>query len=129
MLIAVAPVGVSTADAYAAVDGARGEPEPRGPVVLDVDALATWGGIGRLGGNDFEPTIFGKEPAIRETFVRVAETHPLAVRMSGSGSAVFAIYRTDGARADAQMLLARPDQQLIATRTRRTPAPAPSDLP
>ena len=51
-LVVVPPFGVNTGKAYGLLDAAGSIAESRGPVVLDHDALTTWGGIGRLGGND-----------------------------------------------------------------------------
>src|SRR5207244_1748429 len=70
------PLGIATPDAYRWWDEMHPEPHPRGPVVLDVDAFASWGSIGRLGGNDFEIPVFGKHPPLRALFERLAGTHP-----------------------------------------------------
>src|SRR5207249_10726645 len=46
------PLGVATPDAYRWGDEMHAEPAPRAPLVLDADAVAGRGGIGRWGGND-----------------------------------------------------------------------------
>ncbi len=124
-LLAVPPVGISTAEAYQALSRLQGDPLPRGSVILDAGALESWGGIGRLGGNDFEPVVGTKEPRVRELFERVAGTGPLLVRMSGSGSAIVAIYRSDADLANAVSTIGHGDQTLIQTTTRSTTAPRP----
>jgi len=124
-LIAVPPVAVATPDAYAWWDAAHTRDTARGPVVLDANALANWGSIGRLGGNDFEGVVFGKHPPIRALFERLAGTRPLWVRLAGSGSAVAAVYRTERDRDDAADQLGRREQTLIATAIRSDAAPAP----
>ncbi|MGH7674690.1 MAG: hypothetical protein ACREMV_05400, partial [Gemmatimonadales bacterium] len=107
----------ATPDAYRWWDDMHPEPAARGPLVLDADALATWGSIGRLGGNDFEIPVFGRHPELRALFERVAATHPLWVRLCGSGSAIGAVYRTERDRDDATMTLGEREQRVIRTKT------------
>jgi 4-diphosphocytidyl-2-C-methyl-D-erythritol kinase len=121
-LVAIPPIEVATPDAYAWWDAQNRSPSPRGPVTLDADALSTWGSIGRLGGNDFETVVFGKHPELRALFERVAATGPVWVRLSGSGSAVAAVYKKERERDDAVQRLGEKQQRLIATVTRAEPA-------
>ena len=127
-LIAVPPISVATPDAYTWWDEQNPSPTSRGPVTLDAEALATWGSIGRLGGNDFESVVFGKHPQLRTLYERVAETGPVWVRLSGSGSAVAAVYKKEGERNDAMQRLGSKQQQLLATLTRAEPAPGVQTL-
>ncbi len=124
-LIAVPPLGVSTADAYDWWDQLHPEPYARGPVVLAEDAFAAWGSIGRLGGNDFELAVFGKHPPLRALFERLAGTHPHWVRLCGSGSAVAAVYANEQLRDDAAAQLGAKQQRLIPTATRAVPPGGP----
>lgn len=101
------PVAVSTAEAYGWVDEARHALGRRGAVALDLDALGTWGDVARMAGNDFESPVFGRHPEIRAAFEALARTHPILCRMTGSGSALVAVYRTAADRADAVMMLGR----------------------
>jgi 4-diphosphocytidyl-2-C-methyl-D-erythritol kinase len=117
-LIAIPPVQVSTPEAYAWWDELNREPPARGPVSLDHDALSTWGSIGRLGGNDFEPVIFGKHPGLRALYERMAHTGPVWVRLCGSGSAIAAVYKKESERDDAVEQLGERQQRLIKTATR-----------
>ena len=126
-LVAVPPVGVSTAEAYRALDRVQGDPQPRGSVLLESDSFRTWGGIGRLGGNDFEAVISAKQPRIRGVFEEVANTGPLLVRMSGSGSAVVGIFRSDRDLEEAAEAVGGRDRTIIKTATRSSPAPGPVD--
>src|SRR2546425_5972207 len=119
------PLGVATPDAYRWWDQMHAEPAPRGPLVLDADAFAGWGSIGRLGGNDFEIPVFGRHPPLRALYERLAGTHPYWVRLCGSGSAVAAVYANEGLRDDAAMLLGEKHQRLIKTTTRAVAAPGP----
>lgn len=116
-LLLIPPVGVSTATAYKWVDAARSEAGRRGAVALDPESLATWGSIARMAGNDFEGAVFGKEPSIREAFEKLVATQPLICRLSGSGSALYAIYRSNGDREDARMRLGRKLGRVIAIET------------
>jgi 4-diphosphocytidyl-2-C-methyl-D-erythritol kinase len=124
-LVAVPPIGIATPDAYRWWDEMHGTPAPRGAVVLDAPALATWGSVGRLGGNDFELPVFGRHPPLRALFEQVAATHPYWVRMCGSGSAVAAVYANERGRDDAAMQLGTQHQQLLKTSTRGLVAPGP----
>jgi 4-diphosphocytidyl-2-C-methyl-D-erythritol kinase len=117
-LIAVPPIAVATPDAYAWWDAMHPDPATRGPVVLDADALAGWGSIGRLGGNDFELPVFGRHPPLRALYEKLAATKPYWVRLSGSGSAVAAVYRNERDRDDAAQQIGEKDQRLIRTATR-----------
>ncbi|PYO35801.1 MAG: hypothetical protein DMD37_00595 [Gemmatimonadetes bacterium] len=125
-LIAVPPAGVATADAYRWWDEMHPDAAARGAVALDAEALASWGSVGRLGGNDFELPVFGKQPALRALFERLAGTHPYWVRLCGSGSAVAAVYKSDRDRDDAAQQLGSREQEVILTMTRRVPASAPA---
>jgi len=116
-LIAVPPVGVATPEAYGWWDAANPAPEPRGPVVLDAESLGSWGSVGRLGGNDFEIPVFGRHPALRALYEKMAGTRPLWVRLCGSGSAVAAVYRNARDRDDAATQLGTREQQLFPTET------------
>lgn len=106
-LLLTPPIPVSTADAYGWVDGARQSAGRRGSLALDLDALSGWGDIARMAGNDFESAVFGKHPAIRAAFEALAGTRPLLCRMSGSGSTLFAVYRSPRDREDAMMMLGK----------------------
>jgi len=117
-LIAVPPIEVSTPDAYQWWDAQNPAPTSRGPVTLDPEALSSWGSIGRLGGNDFETVVFGKHPELRALYEKVAQTAPLWVRMTGSGSAIAAVYKKESGRDDAVQRLGEKQQRLIKTVTR-----------
>lgn len=124
-LVALPPVSVATPDAYKWWDEQNQSPSARGPVSLDADAFSTWGSIGRLGGNDFEIVVFGKHSELRALYDRVAETGPIWVRLSGSGSAVAAVYKKESERDDAAQRLGEKSQRLIKTRTRSAPSDPP----
>lgn len=124
-LVGVPGIAVSTPDAYRWWDEQNLSPASRGPVVLDADAVATWGSIGRLGGNDFESVVFGRHAELRALYEKVAGTRPFWVRLCGSGSAVAAVYRNEGDRDDAALLMGERQQRIIRTATRADPAAGP----
>lgn len=121
-------IDVSTPEAYRWWDQSGLHDGGRGPVVLEPDSLSTWGSVGRLGANDFELPVFGKHPEIRALFERMAETRPYWVRMSGSGSAVAAVYRTERDRDDAIARLGTKDQATLRTVTRALPPAGPTPV-
>jgi 4-diphosphocytidyl-2-C-methyl-D-erythritol kinase len=127
-LILAPATPVSTAEAYGWVDAARQGAGRRGAVALDLDALSRWGDIGRMAGNDFEGPVFGRHSAVRAAFEALAGTHPLVCRMSGSGSALFAIYRSPRDRDDARMMLGRKHGTVTPAETLAVPAPGPEPV-
>lgn len=104
-LLLIPPIGISTPEAYRQVDSARHGAAKRGSVAMELDTLSGWGSVARLGGNDFEFALFGRHPELKQGFEALAGTHPLLCRMTGSGSALFAIYRNARDREDARMML------------------------
>jgi 4-diphosphocytidyl-2-C-methyl-D-erythritol kinase len=118
VLIAVPPIQIATPDAYTWWDDMNPAPAARGPVALDAESFATWGSIGRLGGNDFEAPVFAKHPELRALYERLAGTGPIWVRLCGSGSAVSAAYKKEKERDDAAQRLGEKAYALIKTATR-----------
>jgi 4-diphosphocytidyl-2-C-methyl-D-erythritol kinase len=124
-LLVTPEVGIGTAEAYRWVDAARQAAGRRGAVALDLDALAGWGDIGRMAGNDFESPVFQRLPEVRAAFEALAGTRPLVCRMSGSGSTLFAIYRSARDRDDASMMLGSRHGRLDAVQTLTAPPRPP----
>jgi 4-diphosphocytidyl-2-C-methyl-D-erythritol kinase len=118
VLIAVPPIQIATPDAYKWWDDMNPTPAARGPVALDAESFATWGSIGRLGGNDFEAPVFAKHPELRALYERLAGTGPIWLRLCGSGSAVAAAYKKEKERDDAAQRLGEKAYALIKTATR-----------
>jgi 4-diphosphocytidyl-2-C-methyl-D-erythritol kinase len=116
-LLVAPPVGIDTSEAYRWVDATRVADARRGAVALDLDALSRWGDIGRMAGNDFESPAFERMPGLRAAFEALAGTHPLVCRMSGSGSALFAVYRSARDRDDARLMLGRKHGRVEAVET------------
>ena len=128
-LLLTPPIGVGTTEAYGWVDAARHSAGRRGALALDLDALASWGSIGRMAGNDFESAVFGKLPAVRAAFEALVGTRPLVCRMTGSGSTLFALYRNPRDRDDAAAMLGRKHGVVRPVATLASPPEAPTALP
>lgn len=124
-LLLTPEIPITTAEAYGWIDAAKQSTGRRGAVALDLDALSRWGDIGRMAGNDFESPVFGRYAEIRAAFEALVSTRPLACRMSGSGSTLFAIYRSPRDRDDAIMMLGRKHGTLTPVETLATSAPGP----
>jgi 4-diphosphocytidyl-2-C-methyl-D-erythritol kinase len=97
--LAVPPVAVATA----AVFGAHRIPgvgEGGGPGAGDAAGARAGGRVAGLpeawrplvGWNDLEPTCLGLYPAVRSVYNRLSESGAVAVRLSGSGSTIFALF-------------------------------------
>ena len=119
VLLVCPPVPVSTREAYGWLDESRPQPLRRGAVLLDPAALTSWSDIARMAGNDFESVVFARRPEVRAAFEALARTAPLLCRMTGSGSTLFAVYRSEREREDARMMLGRKHGTLIPTSTVR----------
>ena len=117
VLLLTPQVPIRTAQAYGWIDETRPATGRRGSLLLDARALAGWSDVARMAGNDFESVVFGRHPAIREAFEALARTRPLLCRMSGSGSTLLAVYRSEGDREDAKMMLGRKYGAVVATST------------
>jgi 4-diphosphocytidyl-2-C-methyl-D-erythritol kinase len=129
VLLLLPPVAISTAEAYGWVDGARQFAGRRGAVALDLDALSRWGDIGRMAGNDFESPVFARHPEVRTAFEALVGTRPLVCRMSGSGSALFAVYRSKRDRDEAAMMLPRRHGQVVPCTTLASRPVGPAEAP
>jgi 4-diphosphocytidyl-2-C-methyl-D-erythritol kinase len=108
VLLLTPRVPVATGEAYNWVDSAKQQSGiGRGAVALDIDSLSRWGDIGRMAGNEFESLVFSRHGEIRSAFEALVATRPLVCRMTGSGSSLFAVYRSNRDREDAVMMLGR----------------------
>jgi 4-diphosphocytidyl-2-C-methyl-D-erythritol kinase len=116
VLLLIPPVAIRTPDAYGWIDVARVSGR-RGALVLDIPTIGAWSDVARMAGNDFESVVFGRLGSIREAFEALARTGPLLCRMSGSGSALFAVYRHERDREDARSRLGRKHGTVVFTET------------
>jgi 4-diphosphocytidyl-2-C-methyl-D-erythritol kinase len=120
LLLVHPPVGITTAEAYRWLDESRTQGVRRGAVLLDSNTLSSWSNVARMAGNDFESVVFGHRPEVRAAFEALVKTGPLICRMTGSGSTLFAVYRSAKERDDARMTLGKRHGQVTATRTAST---------
>ncbi len=90
------PYGISTAEAYSwyEEDRAAGHREPREPQMLPVP----WPTRAAQMINDLEPPVVRRHPEIGTLKTVLREAGAVAAAMSGSGSAVFGLFRTQAAR-------------------------------
>jgi 4-diphosphocytidyl-2-C-methyl-D-erythritol kinase len=95
IVVAQPPYGVSTAEAYAWYDEDRaaGHREPREPQILPVP----WPTRAAQMINDLEPPVVRRHPEIGTLKTLLREAGAVAAAMSGSGSAVFGLFRTQAA--------------------------------
>jgi 4-diphosphocytidyl-2-C-methyl-D-erythritol kinase len=97
ILVVVPDQRVSTADAFSKV-------VPRSHHEIDLRDLVSSGSLSDWGEslqNDFEPSVFGRFPVIRELKESLLESGADYASMSGSGSAVFGIFATQEASSAA----------------------------
>jgi len=103
-LLLVPELGIDTTEAYGLIDSVQ-QAARRGSVVMGAETLQNWSDVARLSGNDFEAPIFGRHEGIRLAFEALVGSNPLMCRMSGSGSALLALYRSTRDRDDAQEMV------------------------
>ncbi|HMF59352.1 MAG TPA: 4-(cytidine 5'-diphospho)-2-C-methyl-D-erythritol kinase [Vicinamibacterales bacterium] len=109
------PFGVSTAEAYAWYDEDRtaGLKEPRELQILPVP----WPTRAAQMINDLEPPVVRRHSEITTLKASLKEAGALAAAMSGSGSAVFGLFRSRTAAARSVKPLSRASFRVILTRT------------
>jgi len=127
VVIAVPGFGVSTAEAYAWWDAEHAKKDvgilcrPRSSAVLRTkrrDRPATKKNPdiipGIIPGNNLEPAVARRHPEIARLVARLRQAGASDAAMSGSGSAVFGLFKNRGAAAAAARMLPR---RAIVTRT------------
>jgi 4-diphosphocytidyl-2-C-methyl-D-erythritol kinase len=109
------PYGVSTAEAYAWYDEDRaaGLRDPRELQILPVP----WPTRAAQMVNDLEPPVVRRHPEIGAFRAALREAGALAASMTGSGSAVFGLFRSSTAAARAVKPLSRGGIKVLLTRT------------
>jgi 4-diphosphocytidyl-2-C-methyl-D-erythritol kinase len=109
------PYGISTAEAYSWYDEDRasGLREPREPQMLPVP----WPTRAAQMINDLEPPVVRRHPEIGIVKSQLREAGATAAAMSGSGSAVFGLFRTQAAATRAVKPLSRGGARVHLTRT------------
>jgi 4-diphosphocytidyl-2-C-methyl-D-erythritol kinase len=109
------PYGISTAEAYSWYDEDRaaGLREHREPQMLPVP----WPTRAAQMINDLEPPVVRRHPEIGAFKTLLREAGAVAAAMSGSGSAVFGLFRTQAAAARALKPVSRSGARARLTRT------------
>jgi 4-diphosphocytidyl-2-C-methyl-D-erythritol kinase len=109
------PFGVSTAEAYAWYDDDRtaGVKEPRELQILPVP----WPSRAAQMVNDLEPPVVRRHPEIGTLKAALREAGAVAAVMSGSGSAVFGLFRSRSAAQRAIKSVSRGGSRGLLTRT------------
>jgi 4-diphosphocytidyl-2-C-methyl-D-erythritol kinase len=115
IVLVIPTFGVSTGEAYAWYDEERasGYPQTRDFQVLPVP----WPSRAAQMVNDLEPPIARRHPEISEMKDALGESGAVASAMSGSGSAVFGLFRNRASAVAALPRLRRAGWRSILTRT------------
>jgi 4-diphosphocytidyl-2-C-methyl-D-erythritol kinase len=103
VVLALPPVEVSTARAYAALAQAR-EEAPRPPVarIHPMESFSSWEAVAAHSSNDFEEVVFQEYPLLEEIREALAERLPIFSRLSGSGAAIFALFSDENSARSAR---------------------------
>jgi 4-diphosphocytidyl-2-C-methyl-D-erythritol kinase len=103
MLIAFPGVSISTAEAYTAWDEAheRGAISSARPAAISSRELSDWNELVALAINDFEPVILDRFPELASIKQKLQASGASIAMLSGSGSALFAVYEREARRRDA----------------------------
>jgi len=115
-VVVLPPFGVSTVEAYSWYDEDRagGLREPRGDLqILPVP----WPSRAAQMVNDLEPPVIRRHPEIGSIKAALREAGAVAAAMSGSGSAVFGLFRTRPAAVRALRPLKKLASSVILSRT------------
>jgi 4-diphosphocytidyl-2-C-methyl-D-erythritol kinase len=111
-LLVVPTERVRSADAYGWLAQARaitGMPEAGPGALPGPTRLSDWRTLQRIARNDFEPVVFERYPELAHVRDELEATEAMIARLTGSGSALFAVYRDIGARDAAVERLVLPD--------------------
>jgi len=120
VLLAIPPKGVSTPEAYRLLSETRMKPgQSPVPAVHELQDFSTWEHIAGIAENHFEEVVLPLDPmlgGLKDAFER---EEPRFALLSGSGSALFAIFEAEGAAEEARLRLRRsfPSTRFLLTRT------------
>jgi len=120
VVLAIPPQGVSTPEAYRLLAAGRDDhSRPRGPALVPLASLTEWEGVTELAENDFEEILFPVFPFLAPLREAMEESGPRFSLLSGSGSALFAVYRTreEAREAKASLAASFPETRFIETET------------
>lgn len=128
VLLVLPGVHVATADAYEALAKERAGPgfpaEPRAGGLVGREGELDWASLAAEAVNDFEAVVPPTRPRVARALRAVRDTAPRLSLLSGSGSAVFGVYRDTRAAAHAREILESGGHDVVETRTlERVPEP------
>lgn len=104
-LLVCGGIHVSTPEAYGWLG--RTEADAGGASVLPgATRLAEWESLERLARNDLEAPVLARHPELSELLDQLRSCDPAVAALTGSGSALFAIFRDETERARARRALA-----------------------
>lgn len=107
-LLVCAGIHVSTPEAYGWLG--RTEADAGGASVLPgATRLAEWESLERVARNDLEAPVLARHPELSELLDQLRSCDPAVAAMTGSGSALFAIFRDEAQRTRALRTLAEFD--------------------
>jgi 4-diphosphocytidyl-2-C-methyl-D-erythritol kinase len=117
VLLAVPPVGSSTAAAYARLAAERAA-DHAAPARL-LQPVRRWDDVAAMARNEFEDVVFAGAPELAELREGLAGSGAFLARLTGTGSVVFGIYEDVQAAQRARDALAasHPECRWILTRT------------
>jgi 4-diphosphocytidyl-2-C-methyl-D-erythritol kinase len=119
-LLVIPPTPMSTREAYDALAARRAARANRSaPRVLHADDLTSYRRIAALAHNDFEEIVFDALPELRAIKQGLAAAGAIHTLVTGSGSALFAIFEDEAARdsAAARTRSDFPGNDIITTAT------------
>jgi len=125
VLLALPALHISTAEAYQHLN----IPDDVVPTTLDLDGMIRRDALAELATNDFETSVFARHPELRKLRGGLQESGAFVARLSGSGAALFGLFR-DRAVADqaaASLSASWPDVRFVVTETLAS-QPAPVSL-
>ena len=118
ILLACPGVHVHTGKAYQSMQ--RGQAVLPGTAELRDNLYHLWNKgdmdtLCQMFNNDFEEFVFSAYPEIRKVYQLMASTGPMVARMTGSGSALFSLYKTRAEAIAAQDFLSGTVEETIIT--------------
>jgi 4-diphosphocytidyl-2-C-methyl-D-erythritol kinase len=118
VLLAVPPVHVDTAEAYAALAEARGHGFGPPPAIVH-PGVRRWDDAASLASNDFESIVFRQLPLLADLRSAMSGQGAIMARMSGSGSTIFGVFDDAGAAEAARAALSASfsETDFLLTRT------------
>lgn len=118
VVVLVPPFAVGTGDAYRWYDRAAARHPDRAPaaVLLQPEEITDWHGLAVVARNDLYDAVRERHPVLAEGVAALHGSGAVLASMTGSGSAVFGIFRTRPDRAALQSALGS-GWRVLVTRT------------